>query len=105
MTLIGDQRLLNSMYEMDLRGRLPAFADGFLSDKRLSMRVGASYYEYLEQEDGLPQGSIFSVPLFVIALNNMIEQLLPHMLCTLYVDGFTIFVSQKIWLPQPGLYK
>ena len=85
--------ILNSMHNMGLRGKLPAFAEGFLSDRRFCVRVGASHSEYLEQEEGLPQGSVLSVALFAIAINSITEQIGPHVLCTLYVDDFTIYIS------------
>ena len=85
--------ILNSMYEMGLRGSLPAFAEDFLSDRKFCVRVGASHSVYLEQEEGLPQGSVLSVTLFAIAINNITNQLGPQVSCTLYVDDFTIFIS------------
>ena len=85
--------ILNSMYEMGLRGSLPAFAEDFLSDRKLCVRMGASHSDYLEQEEGLPQGSVLSVTLFAIAINNIAMQLGPQVSCTSHVDDFTIFIS------------
>ena len=46
------------------------------------------------QEDGLPQGSVLSVTLFAIAINEITKQLGSevHWHCILHVDDFTIFV-------------
>ena len=85
--------ILNSMHEMGLRGRLPTFAEGFLSDRKFCVRVGASESEFLTQDEGLPQGSVLSVTLFAIAINDITKQIGPEVSCTLYVDDFTIFVS------------
>ena len=85
--------ILNYMDEMGLRGNLPAFAEGFLSFREFCVRVGASHSEYFVQEEGLPQGSVLSVTLFAIAINEITKQLGSEMHCTLYVDDFTIFVS------------
>ena len=85
--------ILNYMYEMGLRGNLPAFAEGFLSFWEFCVRVGASHSEYFVQE-GLPQGSVLSVTLFfAIAIKEITKQLGSEVHCTLYVDDFTIFVS------------
>ena len=84
--------ILNYMHEMGLRGNLPAFAEGFLSSREFCVRVGASHSEYSVQE-GLPQGSVLSVTLFAIVINEITKQLGPEVHCTLYVDDFTIFVS------------
>ena len=45
------------------------------------------------QEDGIPQGSVLSVTLFAVAINEITKQLGSEVHCTLYVDDFTIFVS------------
>ena len=85
--------ILNSMYEMGLRGNLPTFAESFLTDRKFCVRVGASHSDYIKQEEGLPQGSVLSVTLFAIAINDITKQIGPEVLCALYVDDFTIFVS------------
>ena len=85
--------ILNYMHEMGLRGNPPTFAEGFLSFQEFCIRVGASHSEYFVQEEGLPQGSVLSVTLFAIAINEITKQLGPEVHCTLYVDDFTIFVS------------
>ena len=84
---------LNSMHQMGLRGNLPSFAKEFLADRKFCVRVGASHSEYLTQEEGLPQGSVLSVTLFAIAINDITKQIGQEVLCALYVDDFTIFVS------------
>ena len=46
----------------------------------------------MQQED-LPQGSVLSVTLFAIAINEITKQLGSKVHCTLYVDDLTVFVS------------
>ena len=77
--------ILNYMHEMGLRGNLPAFAEGFPSFREFYVRVGASHSEYFVQ------GSVLSVTLFAIAINEITKQLGSEVHCTLYVDDFTIF--------------
>ena len=55
--------------------------------------MGASHSECFVKEEGLPQGSVLSVTLFVTAINEITKQLRSEVHCTLYVDDFTIFVS------------
>ena len=54
--------------------------------------MGAYHSEYFVQEEALPQGSVLSVTLFAIAINEITKRLGPEVHCTLYVDDFTIFV-------------
>lgn len=85
--------ILNNMHSMGLRGNLPSFAESFLSVRNFCVRVGASSSDYTVQREGLPQGSVLSVTLFAIAINDIVKQLGPEVQGTLYVDDFTIFVS------------
>ena len=75
--------ILNSLYNMGLRGNLPNFIENFLS----------SHSTYMEQEEGLPQGSVLSVTCFAIAINDISEQVSTDVQSTLYVDDFAIFTS------------
>ena len=72
---ILSEQILNYMHEMGLRGNLPAFAEGFLSSQEFCLRVVASHSEYFVQEEGLPQGSVPSVTLFAIGINEITKQL------------------------------
>ena len=57
------------------------------------MRIGASCSEYVEQDEGLPQGSVLSITCFTLAINDISKQLSPEIQSTLYVDDFAIFTS------------
>ena len=85
--------ILNSLYELGLRGNLPIFIESFLATRKFCVRVGASHSDYMEQKEGLPQGSVLSVTCFAIAINDITNQLGPEVKSTLYVDDFTIFAS------------
>ena len=47
------------------------------------------------QEEGVPQGSILSVTLFSIKINNIVKALNPGVDCSLYVDDFLICYRSK----------
>ena len=85
--------ILNSLYNMGLRGNLPIFIENFLSLREFCVRVGASHSEYVMQEEGLPQGSVLSVTCFAIAINDIPRQLTNEVHSTLYVDDFAIFTT------------
>ena len=75
--------ILNSLYEMGLRGNLPNFLENFLTNRQFCVRIGASHSEYVKQEEGLPQGSVLSVTCFAIAINDIVKQLSTEVQCTL----------------------
>ena len=80
-------KILNYMHEMGLRGNLPAFAEGFLSFREFCVRVGL-------EEEGLPQGSVLSVTLFAIAINEITNS--SGQKCTsLYMWTTLPFLSQQ----------
>jgi len=78
-----------------LRGRLPLFIAGFLSDREFQIRVGGRYFKPSAQETGVPQGSILSVTLFCLKINSIIKALCPGVDCCLYVDDFVICYCSK----------
>ena len=47
------------------------------------------------QEEGVPQGSILSVTLFSIKINDIVKALNPGVDCSLYVDDFLICYRSK----------
>lgn len=85
--------ILISIHKMGLRGNLPMFIQNFLTSRKFCVRVGAEKSEFVEQEEGLPQGSVLSPTLFSIAINDITKQLEPDVNSTLYVDDFTIYKS------------
>ena len=53
------------------------------------MRVGSTLSEAHNQE----QGSILSVTLFSLKINNIVKCLNPGVDCSLYVDDFLLLIS------------
>ena len=43
------------------------------------------------QEEGVVQGGVLSVPLFAIAINDIVESVPDHMGCSLFVDDLAIW--------------
>ena len=79
---------MNDLHEIGLKGRLPIFVQNFLSNREFKVRVGSTLSEAHNQEQGVPQGSILSVTLFSLKINNIVKCLNPGVDCSLYVDDF-----------------
>jgi len=60
---------MKGLHDTGLRGRLPLFIAGFLSDRKFQVRVCGTYSKLLDQEMGVTQGSILSVTLFCLKIN------------------------------------
>ncbi len=87
--------IMKDLHDLGLKGHLPDFISNFLKDRQFQVRVGTTLSDPHEQEMGVPQGSILSVTLFSIKLNNIVKCLQPGVDCSLYVDDFLICYKSK----------
>ena len=87
--------IMNDLHEIGLKGRLPTFVQNFLSNREFKVRVSSTLSEAHNQEQGVPQGSILSVTLFSLKINNIVKCLNPGVDCSLYVDDFLICYRSK----------
>jgi len=87
--------ILKDLHDTGLRGRLPLFVAGFLSDRMFQVRVAGGYSKLCEQETGVPEGSILSVTLFCLKINSIIKAVCPGVDYCLYVDDFLICYRSK----------
>ena len=87
--------IMRDLSDFGLKGRLPIFIDNFLSNRNFKVRVGTTLSGLQGQEEGVSQGSILSVTLFSIKINNIVKALNPGVDCSLYVDDFLICYRSK----------
>ena len=87
--------IMKDLHDFGLKGRLPTFISDFLSDRNFRVRVGSTLSDLQQQEEGVPQGSILSVTLFGVKINNIVKNLNPGVDCSLYVDDFLICYRSK----------
>ena len=87
--------IMRDLSDFGLKGRLPNFIDNFLSNRCFKVRVGTTLSDLQGQEEGVLQGSILSVTLFSIKINNIVKALNPGVDCSLYVDDFLICYRSK----------
>ena len=65
--------ILKDIYKIGLKGNLPKFISNFFSNRSFKVKLGLSFSDVYEQEQGVPQGSILSPILFNIKINNIIK--------------------------------
>ena len=85
--------IMKNIHDIGLKGRLPLFIQNFLNDREFKVKVGLS--ELHKQEQGVPQGSILSVTLLSIKINDIVKNINPGVDCSLYVDDFLICYRSK----------
>ena len=87
---------MKDLHDIGLRGCLPNFISNFLSDRSFNVRIGSTFSDTFEQEQGVPQGSILYPALFNIKLITLLNVLMIlTLLCMLMIS--VSFINRKIW--------
>ena len=68
---------MNDLHDFGIRGRLAYFISAFLNERQFRVRVGDTLSNPHEQEMGVPEGSILSVTLFSVKINNIVKSVCP----------------------------
>ncbi len=69
--------ILRSLYSAGIRGHLANFIKSFLTERTIHVRIGKNISDPFIIENGVPQGSVISVSLFLLAVNN-ISSFIPY---------------------------
>ena len=70
------EAILSNLYDLDFRGHLPTFIDGFLSHRLFQVRAGSTLSDTYDQEMGVSQGSILPPILFTLKISNIVKSVL-----------------------------
>jgi hypothetical protein len=81
-----------------IKGNMTQFIQEFLRRRSSRVKVGASLSPLQSQIQGVPQGSVISCTLFLMANNDITTVLPPNVQSSLYVDNFMIYASSR-YLP------
>ena len=76
--------IVKDLKNLGLEGRMPIFIKNFLQDRRFRVRMGEVFSEE-KQEMVVPQGSVLSVTLFNIKINNIVKNINSGTNCALYM--------------------
>ena len=61
-----------------------------MESRTFKVRLGSVFSKSFEQEEGVPQGSVLAVTMFIIKINNLSNQVKSEFLCSLFVDDFSL---------------
>ena len=87
--------ILQELHRFGLRGKLPLMIVDFLEDRKFQVRVGHNLSEVFTQEMGVPQGSVLSTTLFLIAINTVIREIKGQVNVSLYVDDMRFSIASS----------
>ncbi|KAF8768288.1 putative RNA-directed DNA polymerase like protein [Argiope bruennichi] len=82
--------ILSTLFNFGFRGNLPIFLQNFLLNRTFRVRVGNVYSTHFNQAEGVPQGSVLSVTLFIAHLSQILTHLPSSVQGSLYVDDLQI---------------
>lgn len=85
--------ILQDLAACGIGGNMYRCIRDFLSSRTFRVRLGNTLSNVYEQENGVPQGSVLSVTLFILKINSVAE-VIPHPVqYSLYVDDIQISYS------------
>ena len=88
--------VIMKLHQFGMRGYLPKFIQNFIIDRNIVVRVGNTLSNPKKINEGILQGSVLSCTCFLIAINDITNNLDPAIKCSLYVDDFAIYTSGAI---------
>lgn len=85
--------ILSKMHDMGLRGNLPKFIQNFINIRHFRVKVGNQLSDSYIQQNGVPQGSVLSPTLFLIMINDILQNPPPGIKISLFADDVVIWIS------------
>ncbi|GFT99339.1 probable RNA-directed DNA polymerase from transposon X-element [Trichonephila clavipes] len=82
--------ILRTLFNFGLRGNLPIFIQKFLNVRTFKVRLGDTLSASFLQAEGVPQGSILSVTLFICHISPILNVLSPSIQASFYVDDLQV---------------
>lgn len=87
--------ILRDLHSLGVRGRLFRCVKDFLQGRLFRIQLGTTLSRPFIQENGVPQGAVLSVTLFVIKMNSLASVIPPSASYSLFVDDLQISCSSS----------
>lgn len=84
--------ICQKLHELGLRGNLPKVIQDFLSNRNLVVRIQDQLSSPLTIENGVPQGSVLSVFLFLVAINDITLNTHFPLTQRLFADDYSVSI-------------
>ena len=84
--------ILRTLKRFGVRGNMGNFIANFLKNRTFKVKVSDALSTGFPQDQGVPQGSVLSCTLFLIAMNEATSKLPVGVNATLYVDDLAIYM-------------
>lgn len=93
--MVWKDRIIKTLYNNKITGKMLALVYNFLKDRVIRVKANGTLSEIFELHNGVPQGSVLSVTLFLISINDAPTILSPPVECLIFADDITIFCAGK----------
>lgn len=93
--MVWRDRIVSILKNSGINGKMLRFIQNFLTDRRMKVKINNITSEESSLQNGVPQGSVMSVTLFLVAINEITSLVPPPLRCFLYADDVTITCSGK----------
>lgn len=91
----GRYGIIRDLQTVGVRGRLLRCIIDFLEGRTFRVQLGTILSRMFVQENGVPQGSVLSVTLFILKMNSISKEIPPSISYSLYVDDVQISYSSS----------
>lgn len=91
--MVWKHRVLKLLQNINIVGNTLAFVRNFLSSRTMKVRINDYMSDPVPIENGLPQGSVLSVILFLVAINDVLNNIEKPVKGFLFADDLTIICS------------
>lgn len=88
-------RIIKTIQDWNITGNITAFIQNFLSDRSYKVRVNGVLSNKKVLQNGIPQGSVLSTTLFLVAINDIITNFTNPVQASLYADDLVIYSKGK----------
>lgn len=90
---VWKKRVLTILYSWKINGNLFNFIKNFLTDRTFNVKIYDKISSTHSIDNGLPQGSVLSVTLFLVAINDIYKNLPSPVKYILFADDCNIYCS------------
>ena len=71
------------------------FVKNFLNNRIIKIKIANVLSRPNKIDNGVPQGSVISVTLFLLAINDIVNYISLPVKCTIFADDVTLFIKGK----------
>ncbi|KAL3277217.1 hypothetical protein HHI36_012567 [Cryptolaemus montrouzieri] len=91
--MVWKHNIIRSLNSWGIRGNILTFIKNFLEKRIFQVKVNNQLSSERNQENGVPQGSVLSPTLFLIAINDILSGVSAPVKAQLFADDLQLFVK------------